>query len=136
MRSFTLVALLFFAFAPAVLAQPAGSGNSNPPAGLGNPATAPSSQGSNITLINPLKGDGTLQSFLLNILDFVIDIGSIIVVLMMVFVGFKFVVARGEPGKLTEARTALLWTVIGALVLLGSKAIAVGISATVQALGG
>ncbi len=92
--------------------------------------------GSNEKLINPLKGGGNLQSFLLNILDFIINIGSIIVILMLVFVGFKFVTAQGEPGKISEAREMLLWTVIGALVLLGSKAIALGVDATVKALSG
>lgn len=53
---------------------------------------------------------------------------------MMVFVGYKFVVAQGEPAKITEARAMLLWTVVGALILLGSQAIAIGIKATVQAL--
>lgn len=90
--------------------------------------------GSNVTLSNPLQGGSSLESFLLNILDFVINIGSIVVVLMLVYVGFKFVTAQGEPGKISEAREMLLWTVIGALVLLGSKAIALGVEATVKAL--
>ena len=90
--------------------------------------------GSNVTLINPLQGGGSLESFLLNILAFIIRIGTIIVILMTVFVGYKFVAARGEPGKIIEARSALLWTVVGALILLGSQAIAIGIRATVQAL--
>ena len=55
---------------------------------------------------------------------------------MLVFVGFKFVTAQGEPGKISEAREMLLCTVIGALVLLGSKAIALGVDATVKALSG
>ena len=75
-----------------------------------------------------------MESFLLNILAFIIRIGTIIVILMTVFVGYKFVAARGEPGKIIEARSALLWTVVGALILLGSQAIAIGIRATVQAL--
>ena len=101
--------------------------------GTVNPTVrAPS--GSDVTLINPLQGGGSLESFLLNILAFIIRIGTIIVILMTVFVGYKFVAARGEPGKITEARSALLWTVVGALILLGSQAIAIGIRATVQAL--
>jgi len=88
----------------------------------------------NVTLINPLKGDGTLEGFLMGILNLFIRLGTIVVILMLVYVGFLFVVAQGEPGKISEAREALLWTVIGALVLLGSKAIALGIEATVQAL--
>ena len=101
--------------------------------GTVNPTVrAPS--GSDVTLINPLQGGGSLESFLLNILAFIIRIGTIIVILMTVFVGYKFVAARGEPGKIIEARSALLWTVVGALILLGSQAIAIGIRATVQAL--
>ncbi len=102
-----------------------------------------SDSGTNVTLINPLKGvdcsrgnGDCLSSFLLSILDFVINIGSIVVILMLVFVGFKFVVAQGNDSKISEARTMLLWTVIGALVLLGSKAIALGVKATITALGG
>lgn len=113
---------------------PAGPGNSNPPAGLGNPSAPSGPSGQNVTLINPLQGGGNLQSFLLNILAFVIRIGGIAVVLMLVYVGYLFVVARGEPGKITEARSALLWTVVGALILLGSQAIAMAIQATVQAI--
>ncbi len=111
---------------------------------LGPVFTSPptsSGSGQNVTLINPLKGadcssgnGNCLESFLLNILAFIIRIGTIIVILMMVFVGYLFVAARGEPGKITEARNALLWTVVGALILLGSQAIAIGIKATVQAL--
>lgn len=88
------------------------------------------------TLVNPLKAGTSLESFLRDILSFVIRIGTIVVILMLVFVGFKFVTARGEPGKITEARGMLLWTIVGALVLLGAQAISSGIQATVQSLGG
>lgn len=53
---------------------------------------------------------------------------------MLVYVGYLFVVARGNPGEIEAARKALLWTLIGALILLGAKAIAIGIQQTVQAL--
>lgn len=93
-----------------------------------------------IKLNNPLNsgecapnGD-CLMNFLGKILEFVIRIGTVVVVLMLVYVGFLFVTAQGEPGKITTARQALLWTVVGALILLGSQVIAMGIKATVQAL--
>ena len=63
-----------------------------------------------------------------------VRIGAIIVVLMVVYVGYKFVVAQGEPGKISEARQMLLWTIVGALILLGAQAIALAIKATVDAL--
>lgn len=88
----------------------------------------------NVQLINPLQGGGNLESFLNSILAVVIRIGTIVVILMMVYVGYLFVAARGEPGKITTARQALLWTVVGALILLGAQVIAIGIRETVQAL--
>ena len=86
--------------------------------------------------MNPLKSGTSLESFLANILQFVIRIGAVVIVLMLVFVGFKFVSARGNESELSAAKNMLLWTVIGALVLLGAQAISLGIQATVQALGG
>jgi heme/copper-type cytochrome/quinol oxidase subunit 2 len=63
-----------------------------------------------------------------------VRIGTIVVILMLVYVGFLFVVARGSDTKLSEARQALLWTIVGALILLGAQAISLGIQATVTAL--
>ena len=116
---------------------------SSPPSASSPVITSPPSASSPVftnpnygktTLVNPLGANTTLMSLLQRILDFVIQIGAIIVVLMLVYVGYKFVVAQGEPGKLSEAREMLLWTVIGALILLGAKVIATGIEATVNAL--
>ena len=87
------------------------------------------------TLLNPLGSGTSINSFLLSILNIITNtIGPVIVILMIVFVGFKFVTARGEPAKISEARQMLLWTIVGALILLGAKVIAEGIKATVQAL--
>jgi hypothetical protein len=101
-----------------------------------NPAPSGSSAntGSNVTLINPLQGGGTLEGFLQSILAFVVRIGTIVVILMLVFVGYKFVAAQGNETALTEARKMLLWTVVGALILLGAQALSLGIQATVNAL--
>lgn len=103
-----------------------------PKGSVGNTPSA--NTGRNIILANPLKGGGDVQTFLLSILDFVIKIGTIVVILMMVYVGYLFVVAQGKEAEIREARQALLWTVVGALILLGSQAIALGIEKTVQAL--
>lgn len=90
--------------------------------------------GGGVSLMNPLQGGTSLESFLNTILSFVIRIGAIIVVLMLVYVGYLFVVAQGSDSKLTEARKALLWTIVGALILLGAQAIAIGLQSTVNAL--
>lgn len=128
MRYFAIVAFLLLALAPATLAQTQTSG-------AGNNQTQTNGAGdSGITLVNPLGAGTDLTTLLGEVLDFVVNIGAIVVILMIVFVGYKFVVARGNPAKITEARQALLWTVVGALILLGAKAIAIGICETTNAL--
>ncbi len=84
--------------------------------------------------MNPLGTD--LMGFVRAILGFVIQLGTVVIIFMVVYVGFLFVKARGNPGELEDARRALMWTVIGALVLLGSQAIATAISDTVKAISG
>jgi len=93
------------------------------------------SEGSNsgVALINPLKVD-TVPEFLALILAAVVNLGTIILVLMLVYVGFLFVVAQGNEEKLQNAKSALLWTVVGGLVLLGAQAISLVIQATVGSL--
>lgn len=135
MKKLVLIALAIpalFLMTPA-LAQTTQTG----PVGGSQTQTGPvggQAGGISTTLMNPLQGDGSLESFLLNILAFVVRIGAIIVVLMVVYVGFMFVKAQGKEEEIRKARQALLWTLVGALILLGAQVIAMGIKATVQAL--
>ena len=80
---------------------------------------------------DPLSA-GTLWDFLVAILNAVIYILFPIIVLMIVYTGFLFVSAQGNPTKLQDARRALIWTVVGALVILGSKALALAIRGTIE----
>jgi hypothetical protein len=68
------------------------------------------------------------------ILEGAIKIGIPIVALAIIYCGFLFVAARGKPESLTKAKNALLYTLIGAAILLGAWAIAKMLSATVLAL--
>ena len=87
-------------------------------------------------ITNPLGGISDLPTLLNAILKFVAtELGPVIVTLMLVYCGFLFVVAQGNDEKLRDARTALLWTVIGALILLGAAALQSVITATVNGLG-
>jgi translation initiation factor IF-2 len=68
------------------------------------------------------------------LLDAVILLFFPVIVLMIVVTGFLFVTAGGNEGKLTRARQALMWTLVGALVVLGSKGLSLAIKATVESL--
>lgn len=103
-----------------------GPGGSSQTFGGGGPGTS-------VGLENPL-GTTDLMTLLMRILAFVIRIGAIVVVFMLVYVGYIFATSPANPDRIQEGKKALLYTIIGALILLGSQAIALGIQATVKAL--
>ena len=132
MRTLVILIFVFLSLTPTTFAQTQPVGTT--PVGNQPVGTTPG-----VGLVNPLNvgnctPDTCLMVFLNKILDFVIQIGTIVVILMMVYIGYLFVTARGNDAKITEARQALLWTVVGALILIGAKAISTGIEATVRAL--
>jgi hypothetical protein len=90
----------------------------------------------NFELKNPLDGSGvnTIPDFFAKILEVLITIGIPVVAFFIIYAGFLFVTARGDEKQLTTAKTTLLWTVVGAAVLLGSWVLAQAIGATINEL--
>lgn len=132
--------------------QPANTGNTNPPPPTGggtNPAPPSGAVSGDLQfdkLKNPLcatTGDSTVCSspidsvteFIERILNIVIMIGMPIVVLALIWSGFLYVKAQGNSDKIGEAHKTLLWTVVGAALLMGSWAIARAIKQTVVDIG-
>ena len=99
--------------------------NSIPPAACG-PGTG--------KICNPIAPINTIDEFIRIFLEGILRIGIPIVALAVIYSGFLFVSARGNAEKLTKAKDALFYTIIGAAILLGSWAIAKLISETVLAL--
>lgn len=88
------------------------------------------------SISNPLgSGTTTLTAFLTMVLGAATQIGAIVVVVAIIYCGFLFVVAQGNEEKLSKAKTALTWTLIGAAILLGATALQLAISNTVGNLG-
>lgn len=118
-RVAVMVTFLFLAVLPAISsAQETGEGGGK--------------NDSIITLANPLGHKiNDLPSFVYTVLGIVFDIGAVLSVLAIIYVGFMFVSARGDPEKLTTARRALLYTIIGIAVLLGATLIASVIKNTI-----
>ena len=85
-------------------------------------------------ICNPLAITKTLPDFIKNILNGAVKIGIPIIALAIIYCGFLFVKAQGKPEEITKAKDALLYTLIGAAILLGALAIAQMISSTVLAL--
>lgn len=119
---------------------PPGGGGTNP----GPPGAAGEMQFDKLK--NPLcatTGDSTICSepiesvtdFIERILNIVVMIGMPIVVLALIWAGFLYVKAQGNSEKIKEAHTTLLWTVVGAGLLMGSWAIANALRQTVVDIG-
>ncbi len=76
-----------------------------------------------------------LPSLIKTILNNIImPIASVAVVIYIVWAGFQFLVAQGNEKKITEAKSRLLWALIGAGILLGADAIANVVANTITAL--
>lgn len=94
-------------------------------------------RGAGTSYENPITYGGItdMPSLLLAGVDLVFLIGVPVIVLFLIYSGFLFVSAGDNESELGKAKTVFLWTVVGALVLLGAKAIALAIQDTVLSLG-
>lgn len=81
---------------------------------------------------NPLSVNSFPDLIQIILEDIVVPIGGIVATLAIVYSGFLFVTAQGNPEKLSQARSAFTWAVIGGLIILGAWAIAQAIEATMD----
>lgn len=84
---------------------------------------------------NPLPNIDTVPKFITALIKVVLYVGVPIVALAIIYTGFLFVSAQGKPEKLTTAKKALVYTLIGAALLLGAFIIANAIVSTVNDIG-
>ena len=89
--------------------------------------------GGSATIPNPL-GTNSIYTFFLEIINIVIIAGTYVLVLAIIYTGFKYVTAGGDTRKVSEAHNALLYTVIGGAILLGSWILATAVATTVSQL--
>ena len=84
-------------------------------------------------LTNPLKAC-SIQEFLMAVIDILLTLALPIVVFFIIYGGFLLVVAQGEPEKIKTGRKAILWAVVGGVVILSARIIFYLIENTVNAL--
>ncbi len=90
--------------------------------------------GEDLRIVNPIPGITSVGGLVMVLIRGLIKIGIPFLVIAIIWCGFLFVAAQGNPEKITKARDALLYTAIGAAVLLGSWGIAELITETVSGL--
>jgi hypothetical protein len=85
------------------------------------------------TLVNPL-GSKTLTALIADLLKIVAQLGAVICVFFIIYSGFLFIKAQGDPGELKTAKSVFLWSVVGTAVLLGASVVADIIIGTVNSV--
>lgn len=129
--SLIIASFVFVPFVTTTAQNPVNPGNTTPPSG-GTSYTP-------VKIDNPFDCKGvspcTLMTLITTILSsIVMPIASVAVVVWIVWAGFQFVLAQGNEKKITDAKQNLLWSLVGAGILLGAAAISAVVETTVKAL--
>lgn len=88
-----------------------------------------------LQLKNPLGNSTTdVPGFFQNILQGLVLLLTPVLVIMVIYSAFLFVSAQGNAEKLDEAKKAMLWTLVGAAIVLGAQGIATIMAHTANSL--
>ena len=68
-------------------------------------------------IVNPPSGYTDLMDVVNAIANYVYLIAIPIAVIMIVYGGVRFLMARGNPGEVTKAKQILLWAMVGLAVI-------------------
>lgn len=100
-----------------------------------NPSGSSSASGLSGVIRNPFKGGDSLMDLVQAILNnIILPIAVVAVVIWIIWAGFQYVLAQGNPGKIEKAHQRLLWSLVGAGILLGAAGIAEVVKNTVNTL--
>lgn len=101
-------------------AAPCGTGSAQSSAGI-------------TTLCNPIKSN-TLQELLTTLVDILMLLALPVLTLAFLWAGLKFILAKGNPEELKTAKMNILWTIVGAAIVIGIKVIMTIVEGTVTKL--
>jgi Type IV secretion system pilin len=101
----------------------AGEGNTTGGPSGGNAASDGGRGDLSYTLQNPLKFE-SIQDFIVAVLNVIIVIATPIIVIFIIFAGFQYVTAKGNPEAIKNATRSLTYAIIGGVLIIGAVAIA------------
>lgn len=85
-----------------------------------------------VKLTNPLKSE-SIPEFLIKIIEVLLVFALPFIVLYIMYAGFLLVTAQGNASEIETARSALLWAIVGGVIVLGAKLIIDVIQGTIAA---
>lgn len=107
--------------------------DTNPQPGNAADTNSQPSKGT-FTLSNPLKVD-SIGGLVQNFVEIFSYIAILFAVLALIYVGLRFILARGDPTKMNELKEWLLWIVVGVAVVIGARIIIQVVINTLSASG-
>jgi len=123
---------LIFLFPATILFAAAESGPTAPAGTIELGPTAPAGSHS-AGFENPLKY-GSITELFAAILNVVLVFAIPLVAFFIIYAGFLYVTARGNETTITQAHKALLYAVIGGVLILGANVLITVIQNTVDAI--
>ncbi len=86
-------------------------------------------------LESPLNANiTTIPQFIEGFLRAIVIIALPLITIFIVYAGFMFIKARGNPSELTDAKRNFMWVIIGAILILSAWILATLIGGTVSQL--
>jgi len=113
-----------------------GFGSPNTTGSVNNGTGAANCNGVRCSVDNPLGNTTSLCGLLKKLFEAVVAIAIPVAVLFIIWSGFQFVLAQGNPKKLQTARRNFYYTLMGIAIFLGAWLLATIIAATINAVGG
>lgn len=75
------------------------------------------------SLVNPIRIN-SIEGLLVAVLEIIIIISIPIIVIFIIYSGFLYVTARGNPQQIEQASKSLTYAIIGGVLIIGAVAIA------------
>lgn len=100
-----------------------------------NDGRTPTVQNRPVTIENPLQAENITQLFAA-IIDVVLVFAIPIIVFFIIYAGFLYVTARGNESTIQKAHMALLYALIGGLLILGARVLIDVVKGTVEQVTG
>jgi hypothetical protein len=116
-----------------------GTGGSMTTGGGGGTMTTGSQTQVSEKLQNPIGGPhgvNTFSELVSKVISTAVLVVMPFVIVYFIYAGFLFVKAQGNPEGITEAKSAMTWSIVGAFILLGAEAFAQIIGTTVNSITG
>jgi len=75
-----------------------------------------------VRIENPLSVD-SIEELIENIVNFLFNISLYIAPIMILYAGFMFITAAGDPAKISTAKKLIFWVLVGLVIIFSAKGI-------------